>query len=731
MVSARPCPQCQTVNSPRARFCINCGKPLSEGLRAPTKRPSLPPTPVEAAPPVVQQRVEKALGAVIGVLQGSIGQVNIAPSAAETDRSPRHQISPIPAEYLPRKTVEDRLRAALSAAKAGRMALVELYGPPGSGKSSVGRKVAADLGAEFPDARLWIEVDDHSEIHLLWRMIDPFEAPPERSPFRDLSHYRMMLNRALEGRRTLIVFNRVGLGSIERVRRVLPEPGTNAAVLIISEAHIPDLTDPSDPNRPAAAFPLPELSAEEACRLFRLIWGDGYRSTPDEVLAELAAEFHFLPTQIAVIARDIRDHQVSPADYLADIRAHKSVRPLVAAGSTGFLAVYENLPDLARRALPFIGVIGAGAWPASALAAVSQLTLDDTETALRQLCRVGFITRAEDGRCSAGPAARDFALSTLHTLGGEALVRSARSLLAYRLLRSADEATLLRRQSFLKDFLADESGKQRFIDALRQSLLPDEFGKAHGDTGTLTATPGLGDYDLVQDAFEETALADPGLLARWQSWINSSVCIDLAHNLEDSLRQAIRQEDWPLTRQFYNLSLGVFIPELIAAGEKSRKATVMANGFRFGAIRRLNLTDAYFETTLSGVRLLRPQLTRCELVGADWGGVRLHRPSLDRVDMVNAALPGLVIQDGLLTDVDFRGADLRGAVFYNCHFNRVNFRSADLRQARFLSCGGSDLDLRSARLDGVGFHNCIFSRAVYYKVDAERLPLQSDTTRIE
>lgn len=729
MPTSRPCPQCKAVNSPHARFCINCGKPLSDGQHV-TRRPSLPPAAAEpAATPVVQQRVDKALGAVIGVLQGSIGQVNITPAILETGRSPLHQVVPPSAEYLPRRTVEDKLRAALTTARPGRPALVELYGPPGSGKSSVGRKVAVDLEKEFPDARLWVEVDDHSDIHLLWRLIDPFEAPPERSPFRDTAQYRAVLNRALEGKRLLIVFNRVTPASFERVRQALPDKRINYAALVISDAHIPDLADLSDPA--SAAFPLPELSAEEACHLFRLIWGDAYRSTSDETLAELAAEFHYLPTQIAVIARDIRDHQVSPADYLNDIRLQKSARPMVTAGTSGFQAVFDNLPDLARRALPFIGVMGAGAWQGTALAAVSQLTLDDAETALRQLCRVGFVMRVDDGRCSAGPAARDFALAALNTLGGEALVRSARSLLAYRLLRSAEESTLLRRQSFLKDFFADESGKLRFLEAMRQAFLPDEFGQAHGDTGTLSATPGLGDYDLVQDAFEETALANPLYLARWQGWINSSPCIDQAHHLEDALRQAIEQEDWPLTRQFYNISLGVYVPELTAAGEKTRKGTVMANGFRFGAIRRLHLTDVFFETTLWGVRILRPELTRCELVGAYWGGVRLHRPTLDRVDMVNAMLPGLVIQDGRLADVDFRGADLRGAVFYNCHFNRANFRSADLRQARFLSCGGSDIDLRSARLEGVGFHNCIFSRAVYYKGDAERLPLQSDTTRIE
>jgi hypothetical protein len=375
-----------------------------------------------------------------------------------------------------------------------------------------------------------------------------------------------------------------------------------------------------------------------------------------------------------------------------------------------------------------VGVIGSGAWPAATLAAVAQLPLDDVETALRQLVRVGFIKESGDGRYECSPAGREFGLTSLRDLGGEALVRSAQGILAYQTLRASDEIMMLRRQSILKDFLADEARKERFLAALRESFLPEGFGKGHGDTGTLQATPGLGDYDIVQDAFEGVVLAEAEFLARWQSFINTSLCIDQAHHLEAALRWAIEHEDWALARSFYNVSIGVYVPELTAIGEQERKMAVRASGFRFGAIRNLRLSGAALESTLYGVRMIAPSLVHCDLIGAFWGGVRLHRPTMTHVDMVDAAMPGLVVQDGALTDIDFRGTDLRGAVFYNCQFIRANFRGADLRQARFLSCAGADLDLRGARLEGIAFHHCQFSRVVYYKADAERLPLKSETT---
>ncbi len=723
MISTRPCRFCGHANTPHARFCSNCGKPLPE----PTRTPSVPATPAPSSTgqhPVVEQRVEKALGTVIGVLQGSIGAVHITPTAAiEVTRMPRHQIQPVGEDYISRKAIEDRLTTLLTDSP-NHFRLVELYGPPGSGKSIVGRKVASDLAAQFPDARLWVEVGNRSELDLLWSLIDPFEEPPERSPTRDEAQYRAVLNRALGNLRVLIVLNRVNAENQELVRRILPVRASQTAVLIISDSHLPELVD--DENSVA----LPEMSAEEACCLFRMIWKDAYRSTPDEVVVQLAAEFNFLPTQISLAARDILNHQIAPAEYLRDLQQQKANRPYTAANVSGFQAVYDNLPEQSRRILPFIGVMGGSPWTSLALAAVAQAPLAEVETGLRQLRRVGFISTAADQRYTCSPAGRDFALSRLHDIGGEALVRSARSVQAYQTLRAAEEITMLRRQSILKDFLLDDARKKRFLSALRQSFLPDEQGKAHGDTGAMQATPGLGDYDIVQDAFEEVVLANHEYLQRWQHWINSSLCVDQARSMEEALRWAIMQENWALVRSFYNSSIGVYIPELTAEGEKERKENLTAVGFRFGAIRNLRLNYVNLETTFYGVRVINPHITHTELVGAYWGGVRLHRPEMTSVDMVNAGMPGLVVQDGILSGVDFRGADLRGAVFFNCHFTRVNFRNADLRQARFLGCGGTDIDLRAAQLEGVGFHNCVFAKVVYYKSDSEHLPLKSETTQL-
>lgn len=714
MPTTRPCPACNQPNTLQALFCTNCGKPLGEA-RSPDSAPLSRVAP--AAETNVTQNVENALGTVIGVLQGSIGAVHISQAPLATGQRPsRFQIIPVPETYVPRRLAEEQLIRLLKA-RPGRLNLVELYGQPGSGKSTVGQKVAGDLVEEFPDARLWVEVGDRSDVDILSELIDPFEAPPERSPFRNTEQYRSLLSRLLGSQRVLIVLNRVGPEVQERLQRILPEKTENTAVLLISEARLADLVDT------ASSVSLGEMEPAEALSLFRLIWKGAYLSTPDEILDELAANLNYVPQQISMVARDIVNRQVTPADYLAELRLHRGDRPMAELNVSGFQTVFDNLPEQGRAALPFLGVMGAGAWDAHALSAVSQLSYSEVEIGLRQMERVGLIHRNEDARYACSPVVRDFALSRLRQMGGEPLVRQARSVMAYQALRAALDITTFSRQSQLRDYLQEADQKKRFLRALGETFEIEDLGMEHGNTGKLQSTPGLGMLDVVQDAFEESALQDEHYLRDWQEWISSGLCSDQARNLEMALRWAIDQEDWGLARGFASLSIGVYVAEMVVIGSKEKAASAAMNGLRFGAMRNVRLSRTQIESSLWGVRLIAPRFSNCDLIGTYWGGVRLERPSLTHVDFVNASLPALMIQDGMLTQVDFRGADLRGSVFYNCFFNRVNFRTADLREAEFISCTAVDLDLRGARLDGIGFHNCSFSQVVYYKNDAGRLPL--------
>jgi hypothetical protein len=281
------------------------------------------------------------------------------------------------------------------------------------------------------------------------------------------------------------------------------------------------------------------------------------------------------------------------------------------------------------------------------------------------------------------------------------------------------DMAFLVRQSLLRDFLEDNTRRKRYFSRVRDVFL-DDSTQDRGNTSILLVTPGMGDLDLQQLAFETTVLVDDVYRQRWLDWLNSPVCLATARNLEENLGWLMEQEAWSLVRRSALLSVGGFTPEMEKDGTEAEWANVSAVGLRFGALHRLRLAMANFESQLNGVRLILPQMRGCRLIGARWVGVHLHHPSFIGLDAVNARMPGLVVRGGQWVDVDGRGCDLRGAVFYNCRFSRLNLRDANLREVDFIGCSGRDIDLRGADLQEIGFHNCAFENVMYFKADDDK-----------
>jgi hypothetical protein len=384
--------------------------------------------------------------------------------------------------------------------------------------------------------------------------------------------------------------------------------------------------------------------------------------------------------------------------------------------------VFENLPAQGQSVLPYIGIVGDGDWDLEALTAVSQLPRNQVEAGLRQLAMNGFLHNLPDGSYRCSPLAQQFALERLHGLGGPDLVRSAQAVYAHYSLRHAVETTQRFRQTLLDDFLQAPERKRKFSQALRNAFFPDE-SKSHvgGASAAIQSTIGPGDYDLVQEAFEDAVLSDPEFLKRWTDWLNSENCLDQKHQLEHILDWAVDQAYWRLVRRFALLSIGTYSAELVAMGDKQTRPPLFLNRLSFGPLRGVNLARVQIDGNLRGVRLVGPSLTDCELVTASWRGVHLYHPALTEVDMVGLEAPGLVVRDAFLIDLDLRQADLRGALFYNCFFRNVNFRHTDLSEAEFVNSGGSGIDLRGANLECARFTGCTLNQVLYYEVDTARL----------
>ncbi len=736
------CPNCANEVTPADQVCPMCHQPL-DGMfpqrsdTVPVGGDQIEVGDVEDAQGVAVGRGAQAVrvgdisGTLIqahGLVQSSIftaGTITIQQQAqAGPDRRPTAwQVLPPADYYIPRPEFEDRLIELLKN-RTPELNVVGLYGLPGVGCSNMGRKVAIDLEQEFPDGALWVDIEARSEIDVLWSLIEPYQAPMERSPFRDYHYYLADLEGILKNKRVLIVLNQVGPENGELVNRILPRGSAGSAVLLIASAPLPGLF------REANSVCLPELTPEESEQLFRNIWRGSFRATSSEVVRSLAQELGYLPTQIILVARDVINRQIAPRDYLEELRRNRMDNSLsITLDHPGLQTVYENLPHKAKQVFPFIGIVGHRGWTLEDLVTVSQLKRQEVDTGLRQLVLAGFLKGDKDGGFRCSPGVCNYALSLLREMGGDELVQISRAVLARHILRQARDTSRLFRQTIMDDFLDDPKRQKEFARVLNETFKPAAIRGRPGDSVPLRSRPGLTELDIIQDVFERVVLEEPEYFDRWTELLGSKICQRQRLLLEDALVWAVQKEDWSLVRRFATLSISASDTAFSKHCESARPEETPKGIFGFGPLRDCKFSGGQLDTDFQAVRLIDSHFENCELVSTSWEGVHLYRPLFMNVDMVNAYLPGLVVRDGTFIDVDARGADFRGAIFYNCYLEEFNFRFADISAADFIHCRGGRIDLRNTNLRGTTFVGTTFTEVTYYEADQSVFKPLVDSTR--
>jgi uncharacterized protein YjbI with pentapeptide repeats len=645
---------------------------------------------VQGGGTVVTGRGGQAISAQ-GALQPNIftaATVNIQAAGQVQEMASRRQAPLPPPEYIGRGEVEANLKQLLLRRTQGHSNWVNLWGLPGSGKTGLARHLAAELELEFPDGTLWADLDELSPELALRNFLAPFAPSLASGGQLSTGQQLAALEQAIGDQRVLIIINRVR--SYPQARQLLPSNCRNVAVLLISLSRLPGLVAENN------AIYLPEMRPEDAIALFETIWRDSFTAqAPEHVLRGLAEAMNYLPSQIAVVARDIMKNRISPAEYLRRLQQRgEQDQPLAASAHPGFQVVYENLPQQARRLLPFVGVMGAGNWDVNALAAVAQESRAETQAALEQMQEAGFVSMNTDMRWSTPPVVRSFALKQ----ADEARLRLARALLAYDTLQRVESILQRNRQVLFEHAMLDEALRSVFLEAL-QSRLAITPAPYKDEPAALLPWYGL---DVMRDLLEELVLPLEAFGARWGQVLLMLERQGYIQTLLEGLDWAVRQEDWELVRRFARLGCGSFFAGLQIKGEVEKPAALELSSSSFAVLRGIELENLQLTANLKGASCSNLHWMKMEIIQARWWGVHLAA-FFSEVDLVGAEMPGLVVADSFWTDVDMRSADLRGALFYGCQLEMVNFRNTNLERAEFINCVGSDLDFRGANMTGIQF----------------------------
>ncbi|WP_158893814.1 tetratricopeptide repeat protein [Amycolatopsis anabasis] len=303
-------------------------------------------------------------------------------------------------DFTGREAELDRLLTAVSGARSATATVIQaIDGPAGVGKTALAVHAAHRLAEAYPDARLYLDLQGHTEDD---QPVDPMDAldtllralgvPGERIPNEPAT--RTALWRAeLAGRRALVVLDNAACAN--QVRPLLP--GTARCVaLVTSRRRMVDLEG-------AHTLSLDGLPHADAADLFATIVDDGRITAEPEALDEVVDLCGRLPLAIRIAAARLRTRPAWTLRYLTDrLRQGCGRLTELAAGDRSVPAAfdlsYRNLTGAQQRLFRLLGLVPGPNFDAHAAAALTGCAREDAESLLEALVDVHMLQQPEPGR---------------------------------------------------------------------------------------------------------------------------------------------------------------------------------------------------------------------------------------------------------------------------------------------------------------------------------------------
>jgi tetratricopeptide (TPR) repeat protein len=431
-----------------------------------------------------------------------IGKQVVLPPASEPLKA-LHQLRAPVADFVGREEVVAKLVTALRTAPGCQAAAISgVRGMGGIGKTELAYAVAAQLGADYPDAQLVLELRGASHAPLspaqaLQRVIGAFR-PAEKLP-EELGALQAIYRSVLAGLRVLILAD--DAKDAAQVRPLLPPVG--CALLVTSRQRL--LLDGM------MVFDLERFDEVAAVQLLRGICG----RLDEEPARQIARLCGYLPLALRVSAGILaNDDSLLVKRYLTQLadERHRLAQlrdpddPARDVAATLHLS-YAALNQSSQTLLRHLGVLVADA-NLGLIAAMLKQREEDAEKVLRLLLRHSFVeydTTRE--RWSLHDLVRVFALERLGEAGEE---RTARLRYAEQVIRLLDQAN--RRY---------QSGGEGVLEGL--ACFDQERGHREAVREWLWAQPSAPNIDklICDEAFATVSieeLRDPVQVVRIPRW---------------------------------------------------------------------------------------------------------------------------------------------------------------------------------------------------------------------
>lgn len=267
-----------------------------------------------------------------------------------------------------------------------QVAICNLHGMGGVGKTSLAAHLAYRLRAQFPDGVLWARLDTTDTMTILSAFADTYGK--DVSDYRDVESRSAVVRNLLVGKRVLVVLDNAENSG--QVRPLLPPTTGKTAVLLTTRY---DLAVADQMHR----FPIESFdpASGESLSLFSHFLGQPTIQRWQAELQAIADLLGHLPLAIAIAAGQMAYGRVPIPHFLAQlqqseqrldalIREDRSVR-------LSFDTSFQDLEPELQRFFAALGAFGGDDFDVTAVAYVTETTTETAQDGMDQLIHLSLV----------------------------------------------------------------------------------------------------------------------------------------------------------------------------------------------------------------------------------------------------------------------------------------------------------------------------------------------------
>lgn len=279
--------------------------------------------------------------------------------------------------------------------------LVVVYGPAGSGKTTLAIKIAHLVKDQHPDGILWLRVDTSTSFNILALMAESYGK--DVSQIQDVNVRSSFVRSLLSSKRLLLILDNVEVDT--RLDLILPNSQINSVLITTRNKNVANLFYPR-------IIHLSVFTKKESLLLFQKILGARFIKLHKKQLLTIAQLVGYLPLAINLIAQQLTARFMTPWQLIQEIQEQKLKLSHFAYEDrnlyTAITLSYKKLPEKLQKIFVSLAIFSGKDFSEEAVFWINKIDKEETKRVLSTLLDNSLLEYSSMGRFRLHPMIRFF-----------------------------------------------------------------------------------------------------------------------------------------------------------------------------------------------------------------------------------------------------------------------------------------------------------------------------------